>query len=281
MFSVQTLFLMRNYLEGVNYARDNNENVSVIDGATGLDGADTLHRIATYHPDWIVIDLPYPDLDLSYIKELKQLGSRIIFIDDCRFVSPSADVIINSNVLALEKTRIPSKCRTRYLLGPRYFIFDENERRKPRLRAEGRQNVLLTFGGSDPTGMTAKVLSTIKKVHRPPSVLLRVILGPGFREISVVRSLVQAHSNIEIVAHPSDIIPYFLGSDFVLCAGGRTMYELLYLNRRFLPIATAKHEADEIRAFRDRRLIEHGLLVWDPELFINIIEEYFSREAIN
>jgi spore coat polysaccharide biosynthesis predicted glycosyltransferase SpsG len=246
-----------------------------------MDEADALQRIATYRPDWIVIDLPYTDLDLSYILKFKQLGSRIIFVDDCRFVNPGADVVINSNVLALGKTKIRNQDRTRFFLGPRYFIFDDEEQRKPHLRAEGRQNVLLTFGGSDPTGMTARVLSTIEKVRRPPSALFRVILGPGFRENSVVRSLVQIHNNIEIVVRPSDIIPYFLGSDFVLCAGGRTMYELLYLNKCFLPIATTKHEADAVRAFMDHRLIQHGLPIWNPRQFITIMEEYFSQKAIN
>ncbi len=266
---------MKEHAEGVAHAIKAGENVQTLSQETyspeesGL----ILDVAAQFQPDLLVIDLPYADLDTSYFEILKEKGVKVFFLDDFRFFNPGADIFLNSSILARSKTVMPEGSDAQYLMGPDYFIFDENQLNAGPIKTSGLFNVVLSFGGSDPTCLTLKVM---KALGAEPwtGVLFRVILGPGYGDIETVTSLSKVPTPLfEVIDNPPDILPFFLGCDLAVCAGGRTMYELLYLDKLFLPIATTKYEGEAIAEFENQDLVEFGMRFWDTKHFITTMKQ--------
>lgn len=274
LYRSENIFLMQDYPEGINHAREAEETVKIFpQELSPLDEQTSILNVAAeVKPDWMVIDLPYSNLDTSYYPVLREQGTKILFIDDFRFANPGADAVLNSSIFAPAKTRIVPDEKTKYFLGPEYLIFEETVKDVSPIKKEGMINVVLTFGGSDPTGLTLKVLKTLS--GKPwPQTFFRVILGPGNADHESVKSLLaDQEQSFAIEINPPDIIPFFRGCDLAVCAGGRTMYELVHLNKKFLPIATTYIESEAIAEFLNQRLVSYGLTIWDGEDFLRIMK---------
>ena len=271
------LFLMRDYEEGIRYASQAGVEVETFPSniTFQFETEEILKAVGEHDSDWLLVDLPYRNLDTSYFISFQKRGGRVLFIDDFRFENPGADIYLNSSILAPARVQVPIDDRVRYCLGPQYFIFE------PLVQTVIERNgchdiftVLLTFGGSDPIGLTQKIVSELLKSEWP-DVEFQLILGPGFIEDSADKKLFQKwEERYAIVRQPSDILPYFLESDLVVCAGGRTMYELLHLKKKFIPIATTEIEAEAINEFRRQGLITHGLPSWEATSFIKTVKNF-------
>ena len=260
---------MRNYAEGISHAMQKGETVNKLPKAPDDERKAILDLANEFEPDWFVIDLPYPDMDTSYFSVLREKGVKICFIDDFRFINPGADVILNSSILAQGKTKKPREETTRYFLGPQFLIFDESLVNSAPIRKEGMFNVVLTFGASDPTDLTKKVLKALLGEDWAELVVFRVILGPGYADVDLVKFLVQGREqNFEVVINVPEIIPFFQGCDLAVCAGGRTMYELFHLNKRFVPIATTEHEAAAVGEFVRQGFTDFGLTAYNSHALI-------------
>lgn len=279
LFACETLFIMRDYPEGVDYALKSGEKVLLLKHETDSTERDLLQKIMSTRPDLLVLDLPYSDFNVSKISKIKKFGTKVLLINDDNFVSSDADILINSSILAPERYKHQENDGSIRLLGPEYFIFDDKQKLSHPVRTEGKINVLLTFGGSDPTDITVKVISTILDQYHDSRIIFRIILGPGYGNLSAARQLAENNDGFELVRSPQDIYPYYMGSELTVCAGGRSMYELLSMGRRFFPIATTKHEAEIVQAFMQRGLIEAGLSAWNPQCFIHILEKILSQEV--
>jgi spore coat polysaccharide biosynthesis predicted glycosyltransferase SpsG len=277
-FSCESIFLMRDIPEGKMYATSHNMKVLLLspDVDVRTENEIIVTTAAEFKPDWLVVDLPYANMDTSYFAKIREMGARILFIDDSRFLTPEADVILNSSILALDRTRINSETNTRYFLGPRYFIFDDSELRTEPDRIEGIFNIVMTFGGSDPADITLKAVRLLIR-KKWNNVLFRVLLGPGYVGIEEIKELTKDNASFEVVACAPKLLPLLSGSDLTICAGGRTMYELAYMNKKFFPVASAEHEAEAVGEFLRRGFVRHALTSWSDEGFIQCILDAISE----
>ncbi|MCP4351336.1 MAG: hypothetical protein GY795_38210 [Desulfobacterales bacterium] len=255
-FNTESLFLMRYYQEGVTYVRSAEKQVVTIPSQSAYESETRIleRTIQEFQPDWLIIDLPYTDTDLSYISLIRSKRVKVLFIDDSRFEVPPVDVYLNSSILTKKKIIQPTEGNTRFFLGPEYFIFDESLLKHGPVRKDGYFNVVITFGGSDPTGLTLDAIKSLQAKDWP-GILFRIILGPGYKDIEETEMLVKGKTgNFQIVHNPKNLISYMLGCDIAVCAGGRTMYELIYLGKSFIPIPSAKHEEEPINEVRKLNL---------------------------
>ena len=132
---------------------------------------------------------------------------------------------------------------------------------------------MLSFGGADPTNLTEKVIDTFLGI-KCLNLRIDVIIGPGFSQLDMIKTKIYDGSEfIKLVINPPNIIPFFQRSDFIICAGGRTMYELLYLQKNFLPIASIEHEKEAIKAFISQGFIDYGLLEWNHKTFLSVFND--------
>lgn len=234
----------------------------------GNEAESVIYHFQETKAHWLISDLPYPEQETAYFATLRKAGGRILFIDDARYMEPDADAILNSGVQAPE--RYFTNNNVRMLLGLDYFLFRKTYSERICWGNGKAPRVLFTFGGSDPTGLTIRILETLHELRGRISPL--VILGPGFHEIDKARRVAPA-VGADLIHAPKEIEPYFYGADLVVCAGGRTMYELYMLGVKFLPIGSTKHEAEAVDAFLKRRLMPSGLPEWDRERFITILKQ--------
>ncbi|MBW2619486.1 MAG: hypothetical protein JRC92_11485 [Deltaproteobacteria bacterium] len=275
----RSLFLMRDHPEGVDYVVQAGWEVKTIPALQPIWDEDepVLSTAESFQPDWLVIDLPYPDLKTAWLKPLRRAGKRVLFIDDARFTCPEVDVYLNSSLLAPNRTRVEPGRQTRRLLGPDYFIFDDSLLAEPLVKSNGLINVVITCGGSDPTGLTLKMLQRLVRQDWN-GVTFRVILGPGFGSNEQAARLTGKRAGgFELIHSPPNLIPYLRGADLTVCTGGRTMSELLYLGQRFLPISTADHESEAIEALLTAGLIKTGLTRWQADDFIVYLLELINE----
>lgn len=268
-----TMFLMRNFPDGINYVTRNGYTVKEFSVHQSREERGMImDAIKEYQPDMLIIDVPYKNIDTSYYGILRERGINIVFIDDSRFIYPDVDVLLNSNILApkrMEKIHNPKYVNTRFLLGIDYFVFDESLLEETPVRTKGVYNILVTFGGSDPTSLTPKVLNTLLQEEWPGHVF-SIILGPGYPNPYEIETLIgRSRKDYHVVKNPANLIPFLQRCDFAICAGGRTMYELFCLGKNFFPIATAEHEAEVVDEFIRRGIIKEGLTSWDPKALIS------------
>jgi len=269
----EIMFLMRNFPEGVNHVIRNGFKVQKLPVPPDQEERESIvDAIKEYQPDMLVIDVPYKNIDTSYFSKLREQGINIVFIDDSRFIYPDVNVLLNSNILAPERMQTINNQKyisTRPLLGADYFIFDEFlEEDTIRVQDEA-YNVVVTLGGGDPTSLTLKVLKALLQEDWS-GYAFSIILGPGYPDTNKIETLIGgSREEYNVVINPANLIPFLQRCDCAICAGGRTMYELVYLKKSFLPIASAEHEAEVIEEFIRRGIIKVGLTSWDPKPFIS------------
>lgn len=218
----------------------------------------TLVDLAAYRA--LVLDLP-GDPEPWLLEHAARSGLRVVVLDDTGRDLCPCDVVLNSSVLATASA-YPRARRT--LLGPDFLILDERFA-AARRRGSGntsRPAVLVTFGGSDPTGLTPRLLSLVATAGADAQ--WTVALGPGFGDSSAVESAAQGLRHVRILRNPPDMLPLFTACDLAVCAGGRTLYELCALGVPTLAVASAPHEALAVRAFVAQGKILAGLEEFEP-----------------
>jgi spore coat polysaccharide biosynthesis predicted glycosyltransferase SpsG len=273
LYNSATVFLMRNYTEGIQYARNSGQHVKIIPDDLNFRKERELiiKSVKQFRPDVVVVDLPYQDVDMSYFPYLRSKGIWILFIDESRFINPDADVILNSSIRAVNNTKQVENIR--YLLGPEHFIYEGAQRTNFIGKKYDTLTVVITFGGSDPSGLTLKVLAALAK-KRWNNVGFKVIFGPGNVDVERAKVYVQENTNtIQMFHNPPDIYPFFLDCDLAVCAGGRTLYELHTLHIPAFAIASIEHEAPEIRAFLQHNMLIAGLEYWNEEEFLRQLDQ--------
>ena len=264
-WNVETSFIMRNQ-EGINNALALDEKVLSIDARN----ADWMRSVT----DAIIFDLPTGPLQ-NELNIAKEKSIWTVILDDLNNKISRANVVLNSSILANPST-YPKDAKL--LLGPQYLILDERFKTAKRKTKKLNDifNVLITFGGSDPDGLTYKVLKALaKKKHK--GIIFNVILGPGFIEYERIHSIISNFpSIIEIFNNPPGLLSFFLDCDLAICAGGRTLYELQTLKVPTIAIASIKHEAFVIDAFLKKEALFGGLKIWSERNFLRLFKDIQS-----
>ncbi|MCP4220370.1 MAG: hypothetical protein GY765_37415 [bacterium] len=282
-FNAESTFLMKDYPEGVDYI-EKKEGLRVrtipVDIPLQLEKKAVFDVLKELRIDTLVYDVPAFDMDGGYLPGVKDNGIYTVFIDDVQFISPAVDAILNSHIQAQEKTL--QRPGIQYFLGASHFLIDEEQidREVGKTRTAGDTvEILLTFGGSDPAGLTYRVLDALTG-NSLENTGVKVILGPGYRDGEKLQRLIDEKAGAEVftLLHaPENIYQYFPACDLVICAGGRTLYELNYLKVPAFPIAGIRHEADVIRAFYEKGLVEECLLEWNEEAFLKKLNHLLSK----
>jgi UDP-2,4-diacetamido-2,4,6-trideoxy-beta-L-altropyranose hydrolase len=91
-------------------------------------------------------------------------------------------------------------------------------------KASAVQNLLLTFGGSDPDALTEKVLQALAG---PPVLTITAVVGGGNPRIETLQRLA-ASLDVSLVEDVLDMPGLMMKSDIAVIVGGGTLWELLY-----------------------------------------------------
>tara|TARA_Y100000031_G_scaffold65490_1_gene73329 strand:- start:148 stop:1140 length:993 start_codon:yes stop_codon:yes gene_type:complete len=268
-WNTETIFIMQNFTDGVKHAGSLGETVNIVNDSH-LNWLENLS-------DALIFDLPKgpASTDLSIAQKK---GLWTIVMDDINNKICWANVVLNSSILA-QPVSYPKEARL--LLGTEYFILDE--RFETAIRNTNKQNdlfnILVTFGGSDLSGLTVKVLRALaaKNYHK---LNCKVVLGPGYTDYEEIENVANCFSGkLNLFRNPDDLLPFFNDCDLAICTGGRTLYELLALKVPTVAIASIEHEEPVINEFLAQEKLMAGLWAWDEQEFIKQLRISLGRIA--
>ncbi len=181
-----------------------------------------LHRI---QPDILVLDVPPSvTLSLTAIRKWRREGLLVVTIDDFSERRLGAELAFYPPV--------PQVCRLDWegFSGDHYVGWDwvplRGEFGRPSRSHSGNQpTVLVSMGGSDPAGMTLKVLSALDRLDE--AFTTNVVLGPGFSCRESLNSFqARAKRHFEIHPDPPRMAEWMGAASLAVVSFGVTAYEL-------------------------------------------------------
>ncbi|HET7292537.1 MAG TPA: hypothetical protein VFM88_08940 [Vicinamibacteria bacterium] len=211
-----------------------------------------LELVRDYSPDILINDLP--SVDRSYLAALAHIGATTVnlvdTLDDLEKTEAYAQLIVS---VMNEERETPEN----FYGGPGYAILrrhfrdtgEKQVRERPRM-------VLLTFGGSDPQGLTLKAARALETL--PGGIELVAVAGPAFsyqREFEALQGVLKRKVTLmrQVEGHIADLM---FEADLVLCSGGMTVYEIAALGTPGLVLAQNTREEARMRAFARRGSVE-------------------------
>jgi spore coat polysaccharide biosynthesis predicted glycosyltransferase SpsG len=210
-----------------------------------------------------------PALAAELVPPLAERGVPTVVIDDRGHCTLPAAAIVNHNFHApLLAGSYPSAGLC--LLGRSYLLLRRAIRRFPRgacrPRPAGKLRVVVSFGGSDPVGATARVLGLIPAA-RPLDLI--VITGPGYRDQAALHLAAKAAAAVghtfEVRHNPDDPADLFVTSDAAICSAGGTLGELAYLGCPALGFAIVPDQQPAARNQARDGLISGGRTLADVD----------------
>ena len=192
-------------------------------------------------------------IDETYIAELGSGGHRTVVIDDFRALSTyPCDLVLN---FTWEAPSLSYPDGPTLLLGPHYLparrrLVEQRARSVERDRTGSVRRVLVAVGGSDPKGITARLLRCLK----------------GHAQATTVRAIAQNTGELEpllcgfaddsaILPRQKDLSDQLLWADAAITGGGLIKYESAYMTVPVAAIAQNEGQDGETQEFAKAGLV--------------------------
>jgi spore coat polysaccharide biosynthesis predicted glycosyltransferase SpsG/RimJ/RimL family protein N-acetyltransferase len=167
---------------------------------------------------------------------------RLLVFDDYGHGSPfCADIVLNQNPSADAALYRQRHSETDLLLGARYALLRSQFsawRGWKRATAPKARRLLVTFGGTDPVGMTLRVVDALRTI---PDLEAQLVVGGGnVLADRIVEACVgtrfTVHRNVTAMAE------LIASCDFALCAAGSTTLECAFLQTPQILVSVADNQ---------------------------------------
>ena len=191
--------------------------------------------------------------DESYIAGLGSSGARVIVIDDFRALPAyPCDVVLN---FTQEAPSLSYPDGPTLLLGPHFLparrrLVEQRARSIERDRTGAVGNILIAVGGSDPKGLTARLLRCLK--GQADGITVRAI-AQSTAELEPLLSGFSADS--AILPRQKDLSDQLLWADTAITGGGLIKYESAYMAVPVAAIAQNAGQDGETQVFAKAGLV--------------------------
>ena len=234
---------------------------------------DDFERIlAKEKPDILINDIL--DTTSSYMQMVTKYAKRVINFEDVGPGAKYADAVINA---LYEKG---DKLHNEYY-GSKYFcIRDEFLEEQPKEFCEKAENVLVIFGGADPSDLTGRLYGICKKLHSSyPDVKFHFLLGFAYPYAD--RIVTSEEDNVFIHKDVKRVSSYMNQMDLAITSQGRTVYELASMGVPAIVLAQNEREARHVFAGIQNGFINLGVgTETDDETVISTIEWLISTPNV-
>ncbi|HEY3272830.1 MAG TPA: hypothetical protein VGJ92_03650 [Methanocella sp.] len=211
-----------------------------------------LRRVKTeLSPAAIVLDRKY-DYSSGFVGELKK-GCRVVIFDNFCDGLESCDAAVFPNAhldTPLLSRHLASGSFGKVKWGFDYVILRDAIVRLKGLRRPGNKppRLVITMGGSDPAGMTLKIMEMLK--DRELNAHITVLTGDSFKHRSSLAALAGSlPGNFSIVDYTPKAL---IDADFAICAFGMSIYEMIYLGIPAVCVSHSTENAHGARILRER-----------------------------
>ena len=158
-----------------------------------------------------------------YKKEakLKKIIPRVVTIEDLGSGAYKADAVLN----ALYDS--PDNATDKFYSGYKYVCLrDEFLTIKPKSYSEIVQNIVILFGGTDPSNLNKKTYQAVIEIHKQyPEITFNFITGIGYDYIKH-GVITDKNNNIFVYPNVPIVSKYTKKADIAVTSQGRTIYEL-------------------------------------------------------
>ena len=241
------------------------------------DGEDDLVKILKeYSPQIVVNDIL--DTSKEYISKLKDEGYFVVNFEDLGTGTEMADVVFD----ALYEHDVGDE---NVFTGHKYYILkDEFYFQPQKIITQNVENILITFGGTDPNNFTEKVIDSILATSYGGRI--NVILGLGYTGLERLIDKYESNKLIQIYRNVSDISEFMFKADIIFTSAGRTMYEVCSLGVPTICLCQNERELTHVFANETNGFMNMGLGA-DVEKqqiideFLRLVNDYELRAEMN
>jgi spore coat polysaccharide biosynthesis predicted glycosyltransferase SpsG/CMP-N-acetylneuraminic acid synthetase len=211
-----------------------------------------LDHIRDFAPAILINDLP--SLDRAYLTALSRLGATTVnlvdTIDDLETTEHYAQVIVS---VMNQDRETPEG----FYGGPAYAILREHFRGREKEVRDTPRLVLLSFGGSDPQGLTLKAARALQGLA--PAVEVVAVAGPAFsfrKEFEALCATLPRRIPLinEAGGHIAELM---LEADVMVGSGGMSVYEIAALGTPGVILGQNAREDARMREFAAHGTVEY------------------------
>lgn len=206
----------------------------------------TVSRANENDARWIVAD-GYA-FTAAWQERVHASGKRLLVLDDYgHAVRYFADLILNQNLSADERWYALREPASRLALGPDYVLLRREflqQRNEPRTIAAEARKILVTFGGSDPDNVTARVIAELREIPRLEATV--VIGGFNLHRAALEKLALDCNRSrpwLRLCVNATNMPELMAWADLAITAGGSTLWELAYMRLPSLVLVVANNQA--------------------------------------
>ena len=213
---------------------------------------DLFEIIKEYKPDVFVNDCL--NTESNYILKLKKLIPRVITIEDLGSGAYVADAVIN----ALYDS--PENATDKFYSGYKYVCLrDEFLTTVPKEYSEKVQDIVILFGGTDPSNLNEKTYKATQKIHKKyPEISFNFITGIGY-DFEKHGVMTDEQNNIFVYPNVPVVSKYTKNADIAVTSQGRTIYELASMGLPSIVLSQNSREATHSFATMQHGFINLGI----------------------
>jgi UDP-2,4-diacetamido-2,4,6-trideoxy-beta-L-altropyranose hydrolase len=218
-----------------------------------IDAQQTIEIIDKYIKcfDWLIID--HYALDHKWESQLKNYSKRIMVIDDLADRKHLCHILLDQNYyLNFEyryKYLVPSNCKL--LLGPKYALlrdeFIDLRKNLNNKKNDEIKNILVFFGGSDPTNETLKALYALNKLDYN-KINVDVVVGVSNPHKDKIKDYCSRYPHINFHCGIDYMARLMKQADLSICAGGTTTWERYFMGLPAILISVAYNQIEICQA---------------------------------
>jgi len=226
--------------------------------------------------DWLIVD--HYALDKQWETLVRPHVKKIMVIDDLADRFHDCDLLLDQNLYENINNRynglVPASCKK--LLGPKYALLRKefiNARKNLRERDGNVKNILIFFGGVDPTNETLKALEAIQLLNRP-DIAIDVVVGEANPNKDKLEDVCSAMPNANYHCQINNMAELMASADLSIGAGGSTTWERCCLGLPSIVITLADNQRELAKYLEKNGIIIY--LGWYEQ-----VKESDVKEAIN
>jgi spore coat polysaccharide biosynthesis protein SpsF len=203
-------------------------------------------------PQAVVLDVR-DNLSLSSVQVLRSWGICIVVIDDAHERRLAADLVFYPPVPQLASLDWQGFTGAVHS-GWEWLLLRRQFASLPPCGNNTPPRVLITMGGSDPDGLTARVVAALGECRE--DFTATVVIGPGFKSHGLIDCSDRMGRPYELVSNVSDMATLMVKSDLAIATFGVTAYELAAAGTPALLLCL---NADHVTS--SRALVEAGIAI--------------------
>ena len=201
-------------------------------------------------PDILINDIL--DTSADYMQMVTKYAKRVVNFEDVGPGAKYADAVINA---LYEKG---DKLHNEYY-GSKYFcIRDEFLEEHPKEFSENVENVLVIFGGADPSNLTGRLYDICELLHdKHPEIKFHFLLGFAYPHSGMI--VTNEDKNIYVYKDVKRVSSVMSKMDLAITSQGRTVYELASMGVPSIVLAQNDREAQHVFAGIQNGFINLGI----------------------